>query len=79
MASMMIRMVTHLPAPAVKVPGLVFCAGQTATGEIKQATVSVHLSLPMLMLIHPDTMLDQLGEGIEARRIFLGTSRKVQW
>jgi hypothetical protein len=25
--------------PAVKVPGLVFCAGQTATGEIKQATV----------------------------------------
>ncbi|KAJ5999584.1 translation initiation inhibitor [Penicillium sp. IBT 35674x] len=26
--------------PAVKVPGLVFCAGQTATGEIKQATVS---------------------------------------
>lgn len=30
---------THT-APAVKVPGLVFCAGQTATGEIKQATVS---------------------------------------
>lgn len=27
--------------PAVKVPGLVFCAGQTATGEIKQATVSL--------------------------------------
>ncbi|UZJ50693.1 hypothetical protein CBS101457_000013 [Exobasidium rhododendri] len=24
--------------PAVKVPGLVFCAGQTATGEVKQAT-----------------------------------------
>ncbi|KAH8122284.1 YjgF-like protein [Trichoderma asperelloides] len=24
--------------PAVKVPGLVFCAGQTATGEIRQAT-----------------------------------------
>ncbi|KAG9508345.1 hypothetical protein J7337_001909 [Fusarium musae] len=24
--------------PATKVPGLVFCAGQTATGEIKQAT-----------------------------------------
>ncbi|CAK7199874.1 hypothetical protein SEUCBS139899_002560 [Sporothrix eucalyptigena] len=24
--------------PACKVPGLVFCAGQTATGEIKQAT-----------------------------------------
>ncbi|KAI0167599.1 Endoribonuclease L-PSP/chorismate mutase-like protein [Pestalotiopsis sp. NC0098] len=27
--------------PAVKVPGLVFCAGQTATGEIKQATKTV--------------------------------------
>jgi enamine deaminase RidA (YjgF/YER057c/UK114 family) len=26
--------------PAVKVPGLVFCAGQTAGGEIKEATVS---------------------------------------
>ena len=31
--------------PAIRIPGLVFCAGQTATGEIKQATVrssSVH-------------------------------------
>ncbi|RYN54220.1 hypothetical protein AA0118_g9163 [Alternaria tenuissima] len=27
--------------PATKVPGLVFCAGQTATGEIKQATRKV--------------------------------------
>ncbi|KAF4945410.1 hypothetical protein FSARC_14426 [Fusarium sarcochroum] len=27
--------------PATKVPGLVFCAGQTATGEIKQATRTV--------------------------------------
>lgn len=26
-------------SPASKVPGLIFCAGQTATGEIKQATV----------------------------------------
>lgn len=26
--------------PAVKVPGLIFCSGQTAEGEIKQATVS---------------------------------------
>lgn len=33
-----------LAGPAVKVPGLVFCAGQTATGEIKQATV--RLSCP---------------------------------
>lgn len=29
--------------PAVKVPGLVFCAGQTAGGEIKEATVSDYL------------------------------------
>lgn len=28
-------------SPASKVPGLIFCAGQTATGEIKQATVSL--------------------------------------
>lgn len=31
---------TFSQGPAVKVPGLVFCAGQTAIGEIKQATVS---------------------------------------
>jgi hypothetical protein len=31
--------------PAVKVPGLVFCAGQTATGEIGQATVSRRIFL----------------------------------
>lgn len=33
------KLVTCFVGPAVKVPGLVFCAGQTATGEIKQATV----------------------------------------
>ena len=33
--------------PAVKVPGLVFLAGQTATGEIKQATVSLRFSVPL--------------------------------
>lgn len=38
--------------PATKVPGLVFCAGQTATGEIKQATV--RFSSPNLLL-HPLT------------------------
>ncbi|OAA64576.1 translation initiation inhibitor [Niveomyces insectorum RCEF 264] len=27
--------------PAIRIPGLVFCAGQTATGEIKQATRTV--------------------------------------
>ncbi|KAF4234618.1 hypothetical protein CNMCM8980_003826 [Aspergillus fumigatiaffinis] len=30
--------------PAIKVPGLVFCAGQTATGEIKQATEVLELA-----------------------------------
>lgn len=38
----------NFSGPAVKVPGLVFCAGQTATGEIKQATVS-HLEARSLM------------------------------
>lgn len=34
--------------PATKVPGLVFCAGQTATGEIKQATVRLTLNDSLL-------------------------------
>lgn len=38
-----------LIGPAVKVPGLVFCAGQTATGEIKQATVSLVLLFPFVL------------------------------
>jgi hypothetical protein len=33
------ELIIHVPGPAVKVPGLVFCAGQTATGEIRAATV----------------------------------------
>lgn len=37
----------HVPGPAVKVPGLVFCAGQTATGEIRAATVRLSF-LPVL-------------------------------
>lgn len=35
------KLAIRFAGPAVKVPGLVFCAGQTATGEIKQATVSL--------------------------------------
>ncbi|WWD18884.1 hypothetical protein CI109_103339 [Kwoniella shandongensis] len=35
--------------PAVKVPGLVFCAGQTATGEIKQATTTVLSNLQKVL------------------------------
>lgn len=35
-----IKLTTINTGPATKIPGLVFCAGQTATGEIKQATVS---------------------------------------
>jgi enamine deaminase RidA (YjgF/YER057c/UK114 family) len=42
-------------SPATKIPGLVFCAGQTATGEIKQATVRLSFLLagrqPRLNLI----------------------------
>lgn len=60
------------PGPAVKVPGLVFCAGQTATGEIKQATVShmKHRSCHWdpLLIIHVDvqrTVLQNLKEVLE--------------
>ncbi|AFR94091.1 hypothetical protein J008_01939 [Cryptococcus neoformans] len=35
--------------PAVKIPGLVFCAGQTATGEIKQATHTVLSNLQKVL------------------------------
>ena len=38
--------------PAVKVPGLVFCAGQTATGEIKQATVRLSSPRGIYYFIH---------------------------
>lgn len=38
--------------PATKVPGLVFCAGQTATGEIKQATVGSDFN-PVLLSRFP--------------------------
>ena len=40
--------------PAVKVPGLVFCAGQTAGGEIKQATVSLTSAFTDAMLRLPE-------------------------
>ncbi|RYO65168.1 hypothetical protein AA0113_g5438 [Alternaria arborescens] len=36
-------------SPATKVPGLVFCAGQTATGEIKQATRKVLQNLKEIL------------------------------
>ncbi|GAQ09181.1 protein mmf2, mitochondrial [Aspergillus lentulus] len=59
--------------PAVKVPGLVFCAGQTATGEIKQATVSLHMQQYTTSNNHPDakpssvqrTVLQNLKEVLE--------------
>ncbi|KAL2871424.1 RidA family protein [Aspergillus lucknowensis] len=38
-----------LVGPATKVPGLVFCAGQTATGEIKQATRTVLQNLKAVL------------------------------
>jgi hypothetical protein len=71
-------LVADTSAPAVKVPGLVFCAGQTATGEIKQATVSP-LSMACMNLLIADTMFDEFGEGIEASWIFIGAGRQVQW
>ena len=53
--------------PAVKVPGLVFCAGQTATGEIKQATVShlIFVSQIHLLICHQRTALLNLKEVLE--------------
>ncbi|ODO02041.1 hypothetical protein L198_02772 [Cryptococcus wingfieldii CBS 7118] len=45
--------------PAVKVPGLVFCAGQTATGEIKQATLKVLTNLKKLLELSGSS-LDQV-------------------
>lgn len=48
--------------PATKVPGLVFCAGQTATGEIGQATVG--LQKPNWILLDPCCLLTRFsGEG----------------
>lgn len=41
----------HSSGPAVKVPGLVFCAGQTATGEIKQATVGFFFARHFILLL----------------------------
>ncbi|KAI1252840.1 hypothetical protein MGN70_005046 [Eutypa lata] len=35
--------------PAVKVPGLVFCSGQTAKGEIKQATTTALSNLKKVL------------------------------
>jgi enamine deaminase RidA (YjgF/YER057c/UK114 family) len=37
------------------VPGLVFCAGQTATGEIEQATVRRHIMTLMRLIFHQQT------------------------
>ena len=67
------RLVTCFVGPAVKVPGLVFCAGQTATGEIKQATVcpfvpevSTLYSATLAHIIYPQrTALQNLKEVLE--------------
>ena len=51
----------------MKVPGLVFCAGQTATGEIKQATVNhlIFVSQIHLLICHQRTALQNLKEVLE--------------
>lgn len=67
------KLLTCLAGPAVKVPGLVFCAGQTATGEIKQATVchfvpevSIPLFSDLVSHIYPQrTALQNLKEVLE--------------
>ncbi len=58
---------TRLSGPAVKVPGLVFCAGQTATGEIKQATAGlVYLAIVyQLTKVLQRTVLQNLKEVLE--------------
>ena len=57
--------------PAVKVPGLVFCAGQTAGGEIKEATVSFALT-PALRLPEP-----QADHTADAQRTCLQNLKEV--
>lgn len=51
--------------PATKVPGLVFLAGQTATGEIKQATVSLALVISSQLTAQQRTALQNLKEVLE--------------
>ncbi|KAM0722491.1 hypothetical protein Q7P37_001932 [Cladosporium fusiforme] len=46
-------------SPATKVPGLVFCAGQTATGEIQQATRTVLQNLKEVLELSGSS-LDQV-------------------
>ena len=56
-----------LTGPATKVPGLVFCAGQTATGEIKQATVRLTLDQLLIKSLtwSQRTVLQNLKEVLE--------------
>lgn len=66
--------------PAVKVPGLVFCAGQTATGEIKQATVGETLRslyVPFTYSILAKSS-PEFERGPRALRLFLGAGRQIQ-
>jgi enamine deaminase RidA (YjgF/YER057c/UK114 family) len=54
-----------LAAPATKIPGLVFCAGQTATGEIKQATVGLGLVYERTVLQNLKEVLELSGSSLE--------------
>jgi hypothetical protein len=73
--------------PAVKVPGLVFCAGQTATGEIKQATVSLiaqaliryqDTGWPIVAFIHIENRSAESEGSSWAFWFFPWTGRQVQ-
>ena len=75
-------MLIEIPGPAVKVPGLVFCAGQTATGGIKQATVRQSFTTAMSMnttdrrfIAHRPSKSQGSPRAI---RIIIGQGRQVQ-
>ena len=75
----------HGSGPAVKVPGLVFCAGQTATGEIEQATVGVAipackrygLRLTRSVYVSTEDCLAESQGGLGISRIVIGTSSEI--
>lgn len=75
----------HCLGPAVKVSGLVFCAGQTATGEIEQATVGVAipackrygLRLTRFVYVSTEDCLAESQGGLGIGRIVIGTSSEI--
>lgn len=80
--------------PAMKVPGLIFCAGQTAKGDIKEATVSSAVykagKMPLEQKgrqrvgmrseaeLSTDHLSPKLAKGSRTRRLLVGEGRQVQ-